>query len=690
MICRLPLTRPLKYAALLLITAVPALSQFDGLIIPNCHPVLWYGCDADRISTARAWVRKNPFAPGGSGQEEQAQLALHGFLTNNAGECRAAVAWAAQQTLNSSEYSPTANGSDASRNMGEQIAFIYDLCYDHATQAQRDRIRGNWVGIYLPGINQQKWGGPRMVESNYNWGNFRNDLLFGLATYHDNAGAAKALLDDALTARWTANFVPHAATTGRGGVAQEGSGYGAYMLDYAVPGFATAALLGRDLMKETDFFKGSVFYLIYATQPALTHAAGGGANWNIWTFSDDQFFPGARIAGRDFVWANFMGFAAQHWRNLPVGQYARRWLKMTAAQPDLYIRSTDSGGPSLPFSSLPLDYYAPGIGHYFGRSAWGPKATTFNLQMGMPFGVGHYHEEWGNWQMWRNGYWLTRETASYSDTFKGYNHTGVIGSRNAPAHNTLYFNGAGFADSNGRVGFPVVRRLEYQKAYAYANVDLTAAYRNSDTCRPTDNPAVGHAERDFIFVRSLETLVILDRLDANNVRRLCGRGPGDTEVVRTFFEHCEVNWTVEDPNHLVCRRGRQVLRTTILLPPPPAVIRAVNESCCDKCSKNGQYRLEVDAAGAAQTYFLTVHQARSVSDANVAASMVDSDPGSGNARRGTFTVTLHPARGGDTIIVFRKGTISSGGTIVTGGASFSLRSGVQGIAVSDTGPAWQP
>jgi len=57
---------------------------------------------------------------------------------------------------------------------------------------------------------------------------------------------------------------------------------------------------------------------------------------------------------------------------------------------------------------------------------------------------------------------------------------------------------------------------------------------------------------------------------------------------------------------------------------------------------------------------------------------------------GSFTVTLHPMAGSDTVIVFNKGQTSSGGTIsVAGGAVVNLRTSVQPVSYTDSGIVWQ-
>jgi hypothetical protein len=274
---------------------------------------------------------------------------------------------------------------------------------------------------------------------------------------------------------------------------------------------------------------------------------------------------------------------------------------------------------------------------------------------------------------------------------------GVSGDRvpvgDLTVHNGILMNGAGLGYSS-KDGLPVVNRLESQGSYSYADVDLTHSYRNTiDTSHPErDNRSAGHIEREFVFVRSLETMVILDRLVANSVGTLPA-----TAITKTFIAHCEINWTLEDSNHETCTNGNQALRISTLMPVSFSQ-RVVNESSCPNaksaCNTDGQYRLEIDTSGTAQQYFLNVLQARDSSAANLMASAVDSNPI--DPTSGTLTVTLHPSVGSDTTLVFNKTACavgprqcSLGGTInIAGTGLVNLRTNVQGISYTDNGPVW--
>src|SRR5512147_1860331 len=73
--------------------AAARVATTHGLTIPSDHPRLWF--DAARLARARTWWKRNGFAP--SSRDPLGQ-ALSGLLGGDAGQCRAAMGWAAGQS----------------------------------------------------------------------------------------------------------------------------------------------------------------------------------------------------------------------------------------------------------------------------------------------------------------------------------------------------------------------------------------------------------------------------------------------------------------------------------------------------------------------------------------------------------------------------------------------------------------
>jgi hypothetical protein len=645
-------------------------SSAHGMTIPTAHPRLWW--TPERIARAKKWLTAHA-----KDDEKDTTINLAFRHVVAGADCSKPIQWLMGFTLGEDEWRI---GSDAMRWNGEEAILVYDWCHDQLTADQKKTIVGRWNG-YIDHTMAMPWGGPSMTSNNYYWGYLRNEMEWGIATYGDNPPSSK-YLDFALVKRWKDFFLPFSAGThkpttrldGRGGVPQEGTQYGVYMSNYPVVPFATASLLGRTIYDEADFFKGTVFYLLYATPPALTTSAvDKKTGFEVFSFDDDQKWVDHNSA---LHFSDFMAQAAMNWSCLPVGKYARGWSKLVGAKPQAYVASVDPGGEALSPSAtnLPLDYYAPGPRYYYGRSAWGPGATVFHWQLGdyATAGVGHSHYDFGNWQIWRGGRWLVREATGYSDTLTGLGGTGTVGSGNSLAHNTLFVNGKGLAEPSGDgvdTGPAIVRRLESQPAYAYSNVDLSKLYRNPDQGhRDRDNPAAAHVEREFVFVRNLETTIIFDRIKSNAVE-----GTPADKIAKTFIAHFEQNPTIEDPSHVTYTSGTQAIRASILVPKTPET-RVIDER---KAKGDGINRLEVTTSGAAQSYFLTVLQAKDASAPALQPTVAED--------ANQFTVTLNPT----TTVVFKKGETSAGGSITVAGATTNFRNDVQSIAITDAGPVWK-
>ena len=159
---------------------------------------------------------------------------------------------------------------------------------------------------------------------------------------------------------------------------------------------------------------------------------------------------------------------------------------------------------------LPLDYYAPGPGWLFCRNKWSDDSTVVLLQLGICESPGHGHRDPGSFQVFRNG-WLSKEATGYRDDPS--TGTGVF---MPDHHNCLLIDGKGPVDASKAVGQPNVLRLQSHADFAYAAVDLTPAYRvrpeEISEAHP-DNPEAVKVQREFVFIRALETLVILDRIE---------------------------------------------------------------------------------------------------------------------------------------------------------------------------------
>jgi len=643
-----------------------------GMSIPNTHPRLWF--NPARLATARAWYRANPFTPS---RDDYTGWALRGLLGNDAAACRTAINWAVTTSGDGTFSVPGGVACDECRWMGESSFLVYDWCYAYMTEQERSLYRANtttWVENWRtkpwPGLNS---------ESNYFLAYLRNEVLWGILLHGDDNTAAARLLDYAFRDRIQDTWWP-AATTGRqkGGVGREGTTYGRHHYGYFPVAWASVGVLGRDILAEAaPYWPEVAYYLIYQLQPAPTTGAGrlqpASMGYTFWPFNDtnptDWLNSGTGSPNTDQT--DFMTLIAWRWPNSAVGQHARQYLNTVSNRGrSRHVIALDASGATAvarPFGDLPLDYYAPGGKIFNVRSAWGPNATTVWMMLGEEAN-GHAQTDWGTWQLWRNGRYLSRESVAYTHTITNYAGNGTVDARySAVPHNGLLVNGVGNRAPTVQGGFPAttpnVRRLESRPGYAFASVDLTPLQDRADRI----SPFWVHWERDFLFVRDLETLVVLDRVQST-----------DPAHVKTFLAHCEVAPTLDGaaPNRSFCTNGPQQLVHTTLVPTSGVTHRIVDEIGGSLAS--AQWRVEADTVpNSAQSYVLTVLQAKDTTAPALAPSVVEDGTG--------FTVTLDATHS----IRLAKGMVSSGGSITIGSTTTSLRTGVQTLTVSESGPAWQ-
>ncbi len=583
-----------------------------GMDIPVDHPRLVF--NSTNLESARA---RYASIGSGSRDEDAVAEALRGLLEEDAASCASAVEWA---ITTSEDMRVSGTACDDCRWFGEDVILTYDWCYDMMSDSDRTALEDsidNWVDHW----RTESWGGVPMHQNNYYWGYLRNELEWGIVRYDSNPELAMVLLDDAFNVRLADDFYPAPGVVG--GVGQEGAQYGPYLLGYMVVPLISAALMGRDMFGENPYYLAGMYAYIYETTPNFSE---------VFTWNDNDGYSPSR-ASNGFI-VNYMAAAARNWASTPAGGHAKRWLDEVDSEPSLYFQVIDDSDVSAgDLSALPRDYYAPGPSYLFGRSDWSTSATAYMLILGAEDGVGHSHRDFGSFQINRGGSWLSRESVGYGSSDVNVVGLGGDGSDDvstAVAHNTVAVGTA----LPGR-GEPVVNRLESQPEYSFANVDL------SDTF---DGP---HVERDFVFVRGLETLVVYDR------------------GADVFLSHCETTPTTSGGQATCTVDSDQLVVTSLVGSPSVSVVT--------EGGRSGQERIEISTSG---NEMITVLQALDAGGTAFTPEVVDDG--------GSYIVSLGPS----VEIEFVQGGSSSGGSITIDGTTTQLRTDVQEIAVTPSGPVW--
>jgi hypothetical protein len=653
-----------------------AAAVIDGITIPVGHPRLFW--NTAKLAQAQQWWTGHSYTPNYTNPNpfDPYDTLLACELTNNQTWCDAQINWAVNLSATSCYQS---SGCDLMRVDGEAVMLTYDWLYAQMTAAQRATIINNWNTWQNYPDTSDIWGNTGMPSSGDFAGGLRTDFSLGVATFGDNA-AATSFIDYALNNRWEAvvNFVspsgvPLLGAKGYGMPAQESSQYGQYFLNYHVVPLATSALLGRDLWQESTAFKAGVFQTIYTTLPTPTVSRN---LYDGWTWSDDEnWSAGAGLYGgggmQSRYYGDFMMAAAQEFPSTAIGKVARQWINTVNPNIAPMWMAIDPGGSAQALSTLPLDYYASGPQFAYWRNNWNTNASSLFLQMGQTFGVGHTHLDVGNFQWFRGGSYLIRETPSYYTTVAGYNSVGTVDVTSGYAHNIPLIGGLSGSVDSCTDSNAIVRRMEIQPAYAYIDADTSGTYTNNicDPGRPErENLYAQHVEREFIFFRDIEVLLILDRLQADSASRS-----------KTFVSHCETSPVSIDGTHYTCVDGSQQASYSVLLPATPAltvVNEAANGATC--ASSECQYRLEVNDNSpiGTQSYFLVAIQGLNAGGTALTPTVQDNGT--------SWAVTLDANHS----VTLNKGMVSVGGSVTVSGATTNLRADAQTMTITDDGPVW--
>lgn len=697
-VCKTPKSKArLLHAAALLVgslwSVVIAAAQLQ---IPATHPRLFYANTA-RLTQTQTYLATHPLSPSGTSSSAMMQRALRGLLTGSNADCDQAVGFLVG-------WEASAQGSgvrDALRQQGEDVLLIYDWCHHRLSAPQIATLVTRWNG-YMDGEFADDFANHGSEANNYWWGRTRNSLLWGIASFNDNA-RAQYFIDQALDVRMGQWFAGWYQDFGRGGVFAEGTDYGVTMLAYPLIAFASAADFGHDAYAQAPFFREAIYALIYGTTPAATTTTGGSSGVPlVFPFNDDEhFFDGGVIGVRDYL-GDFAAYFGQRDPTSGNARHMRTWLATTNAGRRWMFDAIRSSG-DVGNTDLPLDYFAAGSGVFDMRSAHTADAMQVHLQLNSPGGIEHRHYDAGSFQVWRKGRWLSRESVGYSDNLIGLAGVGEVSTESPLAHNTLMFEGkttgiwigsgprvipAGQGRDDNPDGLPQVVRLQHHPDFAYVAVDYSDAYRNTDGPR-VDWPYADRAVREFLFLRSLQALVVLDRMRASGDSMLPfyqtpdwlipGPHLNADQVRRTFAMHFETTPSVNGAR-VQAVNGTQSTELITLVPAAPSY-RVLNE---DRPGDElaGQFRLELDSIGSAESYFLQIIHGRDNGAPTLTAALTDNP--------GNWVIQLNNQAGQSAAITINKGMTSAGGSVVINGAAATpLRANVQGISVTSERPVWE-
>lgn len=529
--------------------------------IPQTRPRLLF--NQQDLQQAQSWFASNPFEPRNTtnpvyssfdpvgnafkylltGEEQYAQVAIQGALN-------------ASQSI----YDQIGGHCDQCRWHGDSVILVYDWLYDVMTEGQRNQIRTQLEEAFAYYLDFF-WGAaePKFAENNYFWGYFRNAAMWGIANFHES-DKANMFLRRSLGERWDEIGLPHFNQKSPSGIASEGVNYGPTMLYYNISLQNSLKNMGRDLHQETDWYRNAAWWLQYASLPKQTwdNPTADTPGWSWFPYGDaGGFWEGNNFLNSGI--SRFLTYVLSQWNNTNLEAYSRDLLSRTGldAMAPAILKSLDDGGVKRSPHDLPLDYFIDGeLAYAYVRSSWGDDATVLNLQLLSPPMVGHEHQDSGNWQLWKDSVWASRETpargyGSNNGQIPGFGGEGTVDVNHPLAHNTLLINGSGPAFAGGGH----VTGVTSEPEYFFAQTDLSEAYNNSEA---------SSVKRQFLFIRELEVLLIADQVARVN-----------EEVKLSFIAHFQNS--VNQQGNLHYSNNRHVRTELYTLQPSQFDSRLVDE-----------------------------------------------------------------------------------------------------------------
>jgi len=727
--------RNLALIILLLATPVGAQTVRDGITIPSGRPRYYW--NAAREAQAVAWAAVVGYTPITATNRplDPEDASMSCGVLSNATACTNLVSWMVNWNFpaNSGSNCSAGLGCDSMRHDCQQMFLAYDVANSSLTVGQLSTINSNWdTWITAQDNNSAGWGlygnngHPSMPGSNYFAGDTRCEISYGIAVMGDNTTAANTHLDHGLGTSggaYNSSFWNNLKNYNAGSTTQidydgfdihslgyanpgsEGFGeYGRYVLSYHAMMLNALSLLGRSLETEDTFSYAGVYMTIYNTvydtsyrgafeyfpssddedyvnggptnscktnNPSL-QSHNGYANGSSYTAGSGGCLMQVEYFG------DFMQAAVNEFPTANAGKLARAWLNKVQPSVSPIYASLDANPTPLAMSTLPLDY-GTALGYLWSRDNWNDLSAgtatqcLFQGNLGEP-GVGHFHQDAGNFECYRHGIPIIRETVDYyTNSVAGYADSGTVASDLGLAHNVGLVNGVGSsATSYASNGLGVLLRRESQTGYSFEAVNLQPVY-NGGGSHP--NSEVSTYVREFIEFRGIPALVIVDRWTAVH-----------TNDTTTFLTHCLALPTENTGGTYytdTCITNGQEAFYTSLVPAHPSQT-IVHESDNSATTQNPQYRIESNnTPGVALSYqIMAIQFGDSSGFSALTPSVVDSN--SGDPTSGTFTITLDA----NNSLVINKGATSSGGTIKAAGVSNSLTSTVEAMTVSASGPVW--
>ncbi|MFZ0869464.1 MAG: hypothetical protein WAM90_01935, partial [Rhodanobacter sp.] len=263
----------------------------------------------------------------------------------------------------------------------------YDWVYELLTPAQRTQVyttANAWITAWEApnGCADFEYANP---QSNYFAGYFHAKAAIALATYDENP-SAPAEWTDWLTNQFGARVQPYYAQHLTGGGWPEGFANYAPLsiVNMSLPAREVMTATGQDLVHATAQYSyplDSANYAMHFTWPSLTYFDDRDTNHSNSTTQP----PGTTQVG---MFQQILG-ELTYWKSPQVGVFNQYLTSVNAAtsgygtaDPWLAFLEVNPAAPVAPLNTLPLSYFATGMGAVAARSDWGTSASWMSFRAG--------------------------------------------------------------------------------------------------------------------------------------------------------------------------------------------------------------------------------------------------------------------------------------------------------------------
>ncbi len=202
---------------------------------------------------------------------------------------------------------------------------------------------------------------------------------------------------------------------------------------------------------------------------------------------------------------------------------ANIWGNSYATQAILYFMLFDpmAATASDPRPMLPLQFTAPAIGTILARSDWSANATWFTTRCGWEW-INHESGDCGQFTLYRNGQWLTKEWSNYANDWMGYtplyHNTLSLQNKQVPISPSIWdttLQYGGQWNNGGSFGDPSVT-LSANDNWSYALFNMANLYNHPDWWTTAKNAKdVITAGRSVVWLNP-DYVIVYDR--ANSAR----------------------------------------------------------------------------------------------------------------------------------------------------------------------------